>query len=122
MQKSHKIKRSAARRLLADIISVTAVGLLILLLLCTDIWYLKSGSMAPSYPAGSVIITSPYIHPDVGSVCAYEHNGMIVIHRVISVSSNGYITQGDANNCADPAPVSEEAVKGTMLIGIPAVF
>ena len=97
-------------------------ALIIALILCTDIWYLKSGSMAPAYPAGSVIITSPLVSPDIGSVCAYEHNGMTVVHRIISRSENGFITKGDANNCSDPSPVSENDIKGTMLIGIPLSF
>lgn len=122
MHSFRKKQNKCADRHLLNFLYLLSAAMAVTLLLCTDIWYLKSGSMAPSYPAGSLVITSPFIRPHVGSVCAYEHNGMTVVHRIISVSPDGYITQGDANNCADPAPVSEDLIKGTMLIGIPAIF
>ena len=96
--------------------------LLIFAVSCTNILYLKSGSMAPRYPAGSLIITSPLLKPRVGSVCAYNHNGMTVVHRIIAESEGGYITQGDANNTSDPYPVLPDDIEGIMLIGIPPLF
>ena len=81
-------------------------------ILCTDIRYLESGSMAPELP----------IKPHIGSVCAYTHNGITVIHRIIAESENGYIFKGDANNTIDPVAVQASDISGTMIIGIPPLF
>lgn len=85
----------------------------------TDTWYLESGSMAPSYPTGSIIITSRLIKPHIGAVCAYRHNNMTVIHRIISETEDGYILKGDANNVSDPVPVTLQDIEGVMLFGLP---
>lgn len=84
----------------------------------TDIWYLRSGSMAPAYPKGSIIFTSRLISPQIGSICAYSHNGITIIHRIISEDSEGFILKGDANNIADPASISADDIEGIMLFGL----
>lgn len=91
-------------------------------ILCTDIRYLESGSMAPTLPTGSLVITCAFIKPHIGSVCAYKHNGIIVVHRIMAESENGYIFKGDANNTADPAAIQASDILGTMIIGIPPLF
>lgn len=91
-------------------------------ILCTDIRYLESGSMAPELPTGSLVITCAFIKPHIGSVCAYTHNGITVIHRIIAESENGYIFKGDANNTIDPVAVQASDISGTMIIGIPPLF
>lgn len=91
-------------------------------ILCTDIRYLESGSMAPTLPTGSLVITCAFIKPHIGSVCAYKHNGIIVVHRIMAKSENGYIFKGDANNTADPAAIQASDILGTMIIGIPPLF
>ncbi|MDO5776587.1 MAG: S26 family signal peptidase [Eubacteriales bacterium] len=96
--------------------------LLSVFILCTDIRYLESGSMAPTLPTGSLVITSAFIKPHIGSVCAYTHNGIIVVHRIIAESKNGYIFKGDANNTTDPIAIKASDILGTMIIGIPPLF
>lgn len=87
-------------------------------LLLTDIWYLRSGSMAPAYPKGSIIVTSRFIRPKTGSICAYKHNGITIVHRIISVDDEGYLLKGDANNVADPTIIPAEDIEGVMLFGL----
>lgn len=96
--------------------------LLSMFILCTDIRYLESGSMAPTLPTGSLVITSAFIKPHIGSVCAYTHNGIIVVHRIMAESENGYIFKGDANNTVDPIAIQASDILGTMIIGIPPLF
>ena len=88
----------------------------------TDTYYLKTGSMSPAYPTGSVIITSPLAKPKKGAVCAYMHNGMTVIHRITAETEEGYIFKGDANSAADPYTVIPEDIVGGMILGIPSLF
>ncbi len=90
--------------------------------LCTRTWYLKSGSMAPEYPTGSIIITTVLLKPDVGSVCAYRHNGITVIHRVIGETEDGFVFKGDANNVADPYTVTADEIEGRLILSLPPLI
>ena len=56
---------------------------------------------------GDVIL---YINPKLG----YP-----IIHRVINVTEEGYITKGDRNPAPDPWIVKKEWIKGKALIVIP---
>ena len=103
-------------------LTVCALLLALAFSLSTRICYLKTGSMAPAYPAGSVIVISPFLGPREGDVCAYRHNGMMVIHRVVGTDGTGYIFKGDANNTADPYTVTEDEIEGRMIIGLPSLF
>ncbi len=96
-------------------------GLLLLLLasLFLKVYRLESGSMTPAYPEGSYVVAADLGEPEPGDVCAYRHNGMIVVHRVIRKTEDGYIFQGDANNTEDPYPVSTEEIEARVLFGIP---
>lgn len=98
-------------------INITLIIIITASILLTDIWYLRSGSMSPSYPKGSIIITSRLIRPHIGSICAYSHNGITIVHRIISEDADGFILKGDANNIADPASVSANDIEGVMLFG-----
>ena len=101
-------------------LSVCILLLVLAFSLSTRICWLRTGSMAPAYPAGSVIVISPLLGPREGAVCAYRHNGMTVIHRVVGTDGTGYIFKGDANNTADPYTVTEDEIEGRMLFGLPS--
>ena len=88
------------------------------MLFLTDIWYLESGSMAPQYPAGSIVLTTKLLKPRPDAICAYRHNGIIVIHRIIAETDEGYIFKGDANNTMDPLPVAKDWIEGVLVLGI----
>ena len=51
-----------------------------------------------------------YVNPSVGYA---------IIHRVVNVTDDGYITKGDRNPAADPWVVKEEWIKGKSLFLIP---
>ena len=105
-----------------QLICTAAILTASLFFMLTDIWYLKSGSMAPVYPIGSVIVTSRYVKPKVGSICAYRHNGITIIHRIISEADEGFILKGDANNVEDPVPITADDIEGVMLFGLRPIF
>lgn len=110
-----------SKKIRAAISSVISIFLILLFILTflINIHCLKSGSMSPAYPEGSVIISTPLKTPELGDVCAYRHNGMTVVHRIVGISSEGFIFKGDANNVTDPEPVSIDDIEGVMLFGIP---
>lgn len=111
-------KQAHSKRIWRYVLSTALLIIITAFIFFTDIWYLRSGSMAPSYPKGSIIITSKLISPQIGSICAYSHNGITIVHRIISEDAEGYILKGDANNTADPASISANDIEGVMLFGL----
>ncbi|KAA1424122.1 signal peptidase I [Nocardioides antri] len=88
-----------------------------------------TSSMEPGMPAGSLVVVKP-VEPDqlgVGTVITYQlESGKadVVTHRVVAVENaiNGeqtFITQGDANNVADPEPVRPVQIKGERWYAMP---
>ncbi len=67
-----------------------------------------SGSMRPTFPPGSVLLSEPVPVADlrVGDVITYSipvQDHRIVTHRVVRIVSQGVVqTKGDANRAVDP--------------------
>lgn len=88
-----------------------------------------TGSMSPGLPAGSLVVVRPVAPEDVGvgAVITYQLESgkpTVVTHRVIAVETaiNGdraFVTQGDANDVADPEPVLAVQVKGERWYSVP---
>jgi signal peptidase len=83
----------------------------------------RSGSMAPTYPVGSLLVTAPIDASQVkpGMALVFEDpavSGRIVTHRVVSRVPGEdlqFWTQGDANALRDPVPVPARSVRGRVL-------
>lgn len=58
--------------------------------------------------------------PQVGDVVIYYRSGITIVHRVIQINDDGYITKGD-NNLGPDSPVSKEQVGGKVLFGLPVL-
>ena len=54
-----------------------------------------------------------------GDIIAYRLEDTVVIHRVISRTTEGFVTMGDANDNADANPVTPGQVAGTYSFQIP---
>jgi signal peptidase len=90
-----------------------------------------TGSMEPTLPPGTLVVVRPTPAREIGlgDVLTYQiepGKPAVVSHRVVEVRSvsNGtteFITKGDNNNAADPAPVQEAQIKGTVWYSIPLV-
>lgn len=82
-----------------------------------------SGSMSPAIPAGSVVVIdegADYEKLCVGDIITYHlSNGQSVTHRIAGRGDGKLITKGDANECEDMFPVTEEQVQGKVLFTIP---
>ena len=68
-----------------------------------------TGSMEPVLSAGDMIAVVPQ-----------ETGRSAVVHRIIAIDGDQFITQGDANNAADD-PISLSNIKGKVIIVIPFV-
>jgi signal peptidase len=82
-----------------------------------------SGSMAPAYPQGSLIVMAPIDASavEVGMPVSFidpADGGRVVTHRVTAVvagPSLQFVTQGDANARPDPIPVPARSIRGRVL-------
>ena len=98
---------------LAVIITLLSVGSY----LCTGkssilgykIMHVQSPSMEPIIMTGDYIIGKTVKDPEdiiVGEIYTYNyHNQYTVTHRIIDITSEGYIFKGDNNKGNDPEPV-----------------
>lgn len=82
-------------------------------------------SMEPTYEIGDVLIVQPPVGDEL------EHVGQIVVvsfnpgekesqyvHRVVEVTPDGTILQGDGNTTPDPTPLTAESLMGTPRVAL----
>lgn len=79
-----------------------------------------SGSMEPALQVNDLVIIRRTDTVEAGDIVVYQSEGLLVIHRVISVTDEAVVTQGDANNVPD-APISSEAIKGVLVCSVPKI-
>ncbi|EQK40486.1 signal peptidase I [[Clostridium] bifermentans ATCC 638] len=83
-----------------------------------------SGSMEPKFYPGDMVITQHKDKSDikVNDIVTYKDNeGVIITHRVIEETDEGYITKGDNNNVNDADILKEENIIGEVKFSIPKV-
>ena len=56
----------------------------LLLYLRFDLFYIKTGSMEPALPIGSIVVVDLAAEPEIGDIFAYRAGTMVVIHRIIA--------------------------------------
>ena len=88
-------------------------------------------SMLPTLEEGDLVVIQPVSvnQISVGDIIVYEPpcagNGLAVIHRVVDVAGNGFITKGDNNGLTDQGygialgPVTQNCVEGKVVFVIP---
>ncbi|MCD8364429.1 MAG: signal peptidase I [Clostridiales bacterium] len=79
-----------------------------------------SGSMEPELSVGDLVIIRGTQTVAVGDVIVYQSGRDLIIHRVVAVSEDTVVTQGDANNVPDD-PIDISDVKGKLAAHIPGV-
>ncbi|MRZ81797.1 signal peptidase I [Paeniclostridium sordellii] len=83
-----------------------------------------SGSMEPEFYPGDMVVTK---HKDkaninVNDIVTYRDNeGVIITHRIIEETDEGYITKGDNNNVKDAGILKEENIIGKVKFSIPKI-
>lgn len=81
-----------------------------------------SGSMEPKFYPGDMVITQHKDKVDikVNDIVTYKDNeGVIITHRIIEETDEGYITKGDNNNVNDADILKEENIIGEVKFSIP---
>lgn len=76
-----------------------------------------SGSMNGTINKGDVVLLDKKVkHYDEGDIIAFEQDGVVVVHRIVSVNKDdnifSYRTKGDANNAMDMWEVKESSIVG----------
>jgi len=88
-----------------------------------------TGSMAPTYPPGTLVIVKPIDAQElrIGDPITYQiksGESAVVTHRVVAInnSTDGsvtFVTKGDANGAADAQPVEPVQLKGKVWYSVP---
>lgn len=73
------------------------------------------GGRPDSIRADDLIVTRRADGYAVGDVILFESGSSTVTHRIVGATDEGYRTQGDANDAADPDPVPPDAVVGKVV-------
>lgn len=77
-----------------------------------------SGSMEPTFSKGTLLLVKDTQDVETGDIVVYQSQNELIVHRVVSITDNEIITQGDANNVADP-PFDKTQIKGKVIAWIP---
>ena len=88
------------------------------------LYFVKSGSMVPTFNPGDLVVTGPIGGTftgslAVGKVVTFDTGTEVVTHRVAEIKDGKVITKGDANKAEDTAPVAAAAIKGIYMFRIP---
>ena len=72
----------------------------------------RGGSMWPTIPGGSLVEVTPGAPRAAGELVAFERDGQVVIHRVLQITAEGIVAQGDSLEQTDGV-IAHERVLGT---------
>ena len=81
-----------------------------------------SGSMEPKFYPGDIVITQhkSKANIDVNDIVTYtDKDGVVITHRVVEKTNEGYITKGDNNNAEDTDILTEDNIIGEVKFSIP---
>ncbi|MCM1987122.1 signal peptidase I [Methanococcoides seepicolus] len=84
-------------------------------------------SMEPTITASDIVVVNAVDSggPELGDIISYRHyledrdEPVVIIHRIVGFSNDGYRTKGDAYDVADSYVVKPEDIVGVMCLKIP---
>ena len=83
-----------------------------------------SGSMEPKFYPGDVVVIKHKDKTDikVNDIVTYrDSEGVIITHRIIEETPEGYITKGDNNNVEDGEILTKDNIIGEFKFSIPKI-
>lgn len=95
-----------------------AVAMVLFLNIRFDFYYIKTGSMEPELPVGTIVVVKPDAKASIGDIYAYRSGRNTVVHRIIAVGKEGYTFKGDANPSADATKIAEGQLLGKVVLKI----
>lgn len=108
---------------LLGILAVLVMGSLVGSLMDRPVFmsYAYSGSMTPTIAKYDLFFINPFsTNPSIGDIIVFRSGDKWVVHRVVSITSEGYITKGDNNVATDQQskgipPVKREQIAGKVI-------
>lgn len=82
---------------------------------------INSGSMTPTLKIGDIVLVRHQNEYDVGDIVAYNFMGQVIVHRIVDIKNEGFITKGDANSNDDPFIISRDLIIGKVSLKIPII-
>jgi signal peptidase I len=84
------------------------------------LYAVRTGSMTPTYPTGSLVIDRPASSDRLqpGTVITFRVGSELVTHRLVATGTDGLQTRGDANRTADPWRLPARNVVGEVVGGL----
>lgn len=83
-----------------------------------------SGSMEPELHTGSICVinqNADYEDMEEGDIIAFKRGEIKVTHRIIEITDEGFITQGDANLSPDIGIVTKSDFIGETIFDVPYI-
>ena len=130
--------RSTMSKVFAKICSITSTVLVVLVIAIAAVlyipqifgakpYYVLSGSMSPTFYAGSVIYVNESVKPEdlkEGDVLTFNAGGNVVTHRIIEIEKDGdkivqFVTKGDANKNTTEIVLPTNIIGRATNFGIP---
>lgn len=87
-----------------------------------EIKIVKSGSMEPAIPTGSLVVVKPEGHYAVGDVITFGKDTKTDIpttHRIVRIDGEAITTKGDANEEVDPQTITRRDIIGRVILHAP---
>lgn len=123
------VRQVVAWFVLLAAIAVLAVAVIVPRIAGATPYAVQTGSMQPTYPPGTLVVTKPVDNADIGigTPITYQLDSgrsSVVTHRVLGVrlgadGKNWFQTQGDANNGPDEDLVRPIQVRGEVWYDVP---
>src|SRR6266498_1989012 len=90
--------------IITGILTIVTLAVALLGLLATTTYkgqvkalVVRSGSMEPTLPVGSLIVAKKQSHYQVGDVITFKQGNSFVTHRINNIENGAFQTKGDAN-------------------------
>lgn len=128
----YKKEVSSLRKTVGKIISITLLCIVILLSAAllflgafgVRFFTVRTGSMHPTYPVGSVIVVFPteFSELEKGDVITFYAGGSTAVtHRIYQIDKENKTvsTKGDNNNVEDNNRVTEDKILGKVVFSVP---
>ena len=82
-----------------------------------------SGSMRPTLDVGDLVIIERVDSSKIrkGDIIEYRVGRMSIVHRVVEIKKEGFVTKGDANRYPDPDPVHPDQIRGKVIFTVPKI-
>ncbi len=80
-----------------------------------------SGSMEPAVCVDDIIIIKNQKSYKKNDIISFSNGKSLYTHRIVEITTEGFVTKGDANNAADDVLVKEAEVSGKVIYVIPRI-